>query len=273
MPPSIPMLDRFAAFPQYLAERARLARVGDVPVMLAHPDWNTPAPPPPCVLWLHGRTAHKELDPGRFLRWLRAGIALCSIDLPGHGERFAARHQHGGHTLEMLEQVVKEIDHVVAFLRERGVFDASRLAIGGMSAGGMATLRRLCDPHPFRCAAVEGCTGSLARMPDYIERHGPDAVRRMDPLGHIETFRPIPLLALHSEADEMVPVAGIREFFAAVRPRYQAAGLGEASLRLVTWPTTGAPREHLGFGRVTSEAKTIQTEFLAAALGATPPPS
>jgi len=34
---------------------------------------------------MHGRTANKELDPGRYLRLIRAGIAVCAIDLPGHG--------------------------------------------------------------------------------------------------------------------------------------------------------------------------------------------
>ena len=34
-----------------------------------------PAPPGPrpTIIWIHGRTVSKELDPGRYLRWLRAG--------------------------------------------------------------------------------------------------------------------------------------------------------------------------------------------------------
>jgi hypothetical protein len=30
---------------------------------------------------------------------------------------------------------------------------------------------------------------------------------------------------------------------------------------LVTWPSTGAPHEHLGFGRVANDAKNLQTAF------------
>jgi hypothetical protein len=38
-----------------------------------------------------------------------------------------------------------------------------------------------------------------------------------------------------------------------------------------TWPTTGAPEEHVGFGKVSNDAKNIQTAFLARHLAATPP--
>ena len=62
-----------------------------VPAMLSHPDWRTPRP---TVLWMHGRTVSKEIDNGRFLRFVRAGIASVSLDLPGHGERLdASKHQ------------------------------------------------------------------------------------------------------------------------------------------------------------------------------------
>ena len=81
---------RFAQFPSYLAERSRTYKFGEIPVLLAHPDWDRPAP---VVLWMHGRTANKELDPGRYLRWIRAGFAACALDLPGHGERAAPELQ------------------------------------------------------------------------------------------------------------------------------------------------------------------------------------
>src|SRR5205823_7492008 len=111
------MQGRFTQFPTYLAERARTYKFGDIPVLLAHPDWETAAP---TVLWLHGRTANKELDPGRYLRWIRAGIAACAIDLPGHGERYDAEFQHPRRTLDVLEALQDEIDRVAgALARER----------------------------------------------------------------------------------------------------------------------------------------------------------
>jgi len=269
--------------PQDLRRRARLARIGEIPVLLAHPDWERPAP---TVLWMHGRTATKELDPGRYLRWLRAGIATCAIDLPGHGERLVSEYHTPVRTLDMLEQAVGEVDSVVEYLaspEHRGVFDLDRLGIGGMSAGGMVTLRRLCEGHEFRCAAVEGTTGNLAGL--YVPRRGGPGEEAPWPVRHDESrvalldpmqnlvgggvgFRPLPLLALHSEADRMIPVGVQRRFVEVLRGHYVARGADPSLIEFTTWPETGAPDEHVGFGRVSNDAKNLQTDFLSRSLRA-----
>lgn len=254
--------DRFTRLPAYLAERARTVRFGDVPALVAHPDWHNPAP---VMIWLHGRTAQKELDAGRYLRWIRAGIGACAIDLPGHGERLDEALQSASATMGVLKQAVGEIDGVVAALREGeygAVFDQARFGLGGMSAGGMAVLRRLCDEHPFRCAAVEGTTGSFDEMPGYRDRHDPALLEELDPMRHLDGWRPIPLLALHSEADRMVPIQGMRAFVEGLRDRYEESRADAGLISFNTWPQTGAPEEHLGFGRYSNDAKNFQTEFL-----------
>jgi alpha-beta hydrolase superfamily lysophospholipase len=262
--------------PSDLARRTRSLALGPtlVPSLVMHPDWTTPAP---VVLWMHGRTVSKELDPGRYLRWVRAGIAAVAIDLPGHGERLDAAMQTPDRVLEVLAAVLPEIDAVVHALTEprfAGLFDTARMGIGGMSLGGMATLRRLCDPHPFVCASVESTTGdlesvmgdrgALAQMPA-------SAYAELDPRRRRDGFRPVPLLALHSEADELVPIAAQRRFVELLRRRYAAAGADPGLVDLKTWPTTGAPQEHSGFGRVSHEAKSLQTAFFVRWLAPTPP--
>lgn len=265
------MSDRFTRFPAALASRTRTARFGDIPALLAHPDWERPAP---VMIWLHGRTVNKELDPGRYLRWIRAGIAACAIDLPGHGERADSRLPHPANSLELIGRAVAEIDTVVAALRAHDsshVFDLSRVGIGGMSAGGMATLRRLCDPHPFTCAAVEGATGNLLALyhPPAGEAsrpwpvsHPPERITPIDPMQNLAGWKPTPLLILHSEADRIVPIAGLRTFVEAVRAQTAKAGGDPSIVEFTTWPETGAPDEHAGFGRVANDAKNAQVEFL-----------
>lgn len=265
------MDDRFKRFPAYLAERTRIVRLGpdnSVPTLLAHPDWRTPAP---TVIWLHGRTVNKELDPGRYLRWIRAGIAACAIDLPGHGERADAAMQEPARTLDVLDQVQREIDQVIESLADPhygGLFDLDRLAIGGMSAGGMATLRRLCEPHPFVCATVEATTGNLAGLyagapgRPWPVSHPPERVAALDPMQHLAGFRPIALLALHTEADAVVPIDVQRTFLARLRAHYAAQGADPDMIEFRTWPETGAPLEHNGFGRHANDAKNTQLEFL-----------
>jgi len=271
--PSTP--DRFKQFPRDLARAVRTERLGhDVPTLLAHPDWKTPAP---VVLWMHGRTANKELDPGRFLRWIRAGIAACSIDLPGHGEREWDGAHEPDASVKVIAQAVQEIDAIVESLadpRFDGVFDLDRMAIGGMSMGGIVTLRRLCDPHPFVCAAVEGTTGWLERLyfpedrnesgevpPRWVVRHERDAVAAVSAAAHLATFRAIPVLMLHSEADRMMPFAVAKGFAERLRMHYEEVGADPLLVELVTWPETGAPEEHIGFGRFSNDAKNTQTEF------------
>lgn len=253
---------------------------GEIPVLLAHPDgFGGEARAAPTCLWLHGRTVYKELDPGRYLRWLRAGIATCAIDLAGHGDREDKSLQQPTRTLDVLEQTIMDVDTVVNALSEgelRGWFDLDRLAIAGMSAGGMAALRRLCDDHPFKAAAVEATTGWLTELYyPTLEGHGGapwgvehprDRLARLDPIEHLDGWRTIPMLALHSEADEMVPWASQRVFLERLREHYAAVGADPGLVEVHTWAQTGAPSEHIGFGKFAAEAKDLQTEFLTRAL-------
>lgn len=276
--------DRFTQFPRYLAERARTVRIGEIPVLLAHPDWKSAAP---TVVWFHGRTASKELDPGRYLRWIRAGVAACAVDLPGHGERADAEAQTPIGTLRVLARAIAEVDEVVTWLRLAreggesgefaGLFDTSRLGIGGMSLGGMVALRRLCEPHPFRAAAVEGTTGWLEGLyfPETVglpararaSEHDPSEVRALDPMHHLAGFEPLAMLVMHSKADRMVAYTGMERFVAALRAQYERRGASAELVRVQAWESTGAPEEHLGFGRYASDAKAMQTAFWVETLG------
>ncbi|MGV6814981.1 MAG: alpha/beta hydrolase family protein [Phycisphaerales bacterium] len=260
---------RFAQLPRSLERISQKLRLGaDVPALVAHPDWeNEVVNQVPAVIWLHGRTVNKELDPGRYLRWTRGGIAAVALDLPGHGERFIESYQ----TLDLIEQGASEIDGVLDSMREMGIFDMDRLAIGGMSAGGMVTLRRLCDPHPFCGACLEGTTGNLEQLyfpePGTVKRpwpkeHSRDEVARVDPMLRLDGFRPIPILALHNEGDTMVPIAGQRVFLERLKDHYQKLGADPEMIRLHTFEDTGAPQEHAGFGRYANDAKNMQLAFL-----------
>lgn len=263
------MIERFAAMPSALREAARWVRLaedevaGGVPALVAHPDWKTPAP---LMVWMHGRTVHKELDPGRYLRWLRAGIGVCALDLPGHGERREETLQEASMALEVIERMLREVDPVMRALGEGEfgrVFDAARMGLGGMSAGGMVTLRRLCEPHGFVCAAVESTAGDFSQMAGFQRADAAGVVSRLDPMRHVAGWRPIPLMALHSEKDEWTPVGAIRRFTERLAQKYAGEGADAGLVELVTWPETGAPNEHSGFGRVSNDAKNLQTAFLS----------
>jgi alpha-beta hydrolase superfamily lysophospholipase len=260
-----PMPGGSVHIPSALRPNARWLRLGTprVPALVVHPGWRQDQPSP-VVLWMHGRTVSKELDPGRYLRWMRAGIGACAVDLPGHGERYRAELQEPQGTLEVLLQMLDEIDPVVEALGGLGVFDLKRLGIGGVSGGGMAALVRLCRDHPFRCASVEATSGSWRR-----EREGPafrgrwEAAAGLEPIAHLDGWREIPVQAIHARLDEWVAIEGQAEFIEALRRRYAEPGLVE----LVEYDRTGAPYEHAGFGRMAADAKSRQLAFFRRWLG------
>ncbi len=269
---------RFAQLPGSLKRVSKILRLGDdVPALVAHPDWDRDEVcQVPAVIWMHGRTVNKELDPGRYKRWIRAGIGAVALDLPGHGERFIQSYQTGEMTLDLIEQGAAEIDSVLESMRAMGIFDMDRLAIGGMSAGGMVTLRRLCDAHPFRGACIEGTTGNLTGLyfPEpgtstraWPTKHSHEEVHRVDPMKKLEGFAPIPILALHNEGDTMVPIGGQRVFLDALRAHYQSIGADPALVQLKTFEHTGAPAEHAGFGKYANDAKNTQLAFLKSLFG------
>lgn len=245
---------------------------GGVPALLTHPEdgWDedgaSPRPAPVC-LWFHGRTVNKELDAGRYLRWKRIGIAACAIDLPGHGERSGDPVlQAPGSTLLLAEQAAREIDLVLEELaseRFNGAFDLERVAIGGMSAGGMVTLLRLCSlglENRFRAAVLEATTGDFASM--RWPKVSAERVEAMSPLNHVADMPTVPLLAVHSRLDEVVPYEPMAAFIEAVREEYASRGVDPELARLHAWDETGAPSEHMGFGRMTNDTKNLENGFL-----------
>lgn len=253
-------------FPRSLLRMSWWTTLGGVPAVVVHPardadpaDAATPVPAPvPTLIWMHGRTASKEIDPGRYLRLAREGIASIALDLPGHGGREDLAMQAPARAMAMIEQMAGEIDGVVADARDRGIVDMSRLAIGGMSAGGMASCVRLCSRHPFRCAMIECSTGdfaSLAGMPI----HDAAIAHRTDPMTHLVGWRDIPFLALHARHDEWMPHGGTARFIETLRARSEHP----ERIELHTYERTGAVAEHIGFGQMSHDAKSRGCEFLA----------
>lgn len=249
-----------APLPQVLRARSRRVRLDpDVPALLVVPELE-PERAAPVVLWMHGRTVDKELDPGRYLRWMRAGIGACAVDLPGHGERFDAALQEPGRALDVVLRMLGEVDPLLEALERLGEFDLSRAAIGGASAGGMVALARLCRDHPFRCASVEAASGSWAhqRGRAMFRDRDPAEVERYDPARNLAGWREIPLQMIHARHDEWVALQGQMEFAEGLRRRYRDPSLVD----LVVYERTGAPYEHAGFGRMAADAKNRQAAFL-----------
>ncbi len=229
-----------------------------VPALLVRPDEHEGGPFP-FLFWMHGRTANKELEPGRYLRLARMGIGSCAIDLPGHGNRHDPRLQSPESVLESIETASMEIDDVLDAIGHLPDFecDLNRAAIGGMSMGGMVAMARLCRPHPFQAALLEASSGSWSHQ-NHRQFFDEDAAAVLNPILHLRSWREIPILAIHAILDEWVSWEGQKSFLDALRLQYQSPQIIEELL----FEETGAPYEHLGFGRFGHDARTGEVEFL-----------
>ena len=242
--------------PKSLRAHARWERLAGVPALLVHPDPpGAEAAPRPFLLWMHGRTAFKEMDNGRYLRLLRAGIGSVAIDLPGHGERADVALQSSERSMEVIEAALAEMPALLEALANFPGFDRSRAAIGGMSLGGMVTLARLCRPHGFRASVVEATTGDWTHLTGAM--HDPARADAMEPARHLDRWSPTPLLAIHAELDEWIRIEWQRTFLDRLRGVH-----GDAPIELLAFSRTGAPHEHIGFGTFGPQAKDAGTDFL-----------
>ncbi|MDP7004933.1 MAG: alpha/beta fold hydrolase [Phycisphaerales bacterium] len=251
------MESRFDSLPNRLKQVSVVTEIFGVPSLLIRKDRLSR----PFILWLHGRTADKELDSGRYLRYVRRGINVCAVDLPGHGQRFDDSLQEPRNALSVVTKMADEIDSLIDGLSVLWGFDLNRTAIGGMSAGGLAAIIRLLRPHNFKVAVLESTMGSWSSQREHPMFSGlsNEEFEKRNPTNNIEYWKEIPLLAFHSKHDEWVPYKCEQEFIDSLRARYDDKNLVE----LVAFDRTGAPYEHVGFGRQSSLVKEIQVEFVA----------
>jgi len=243
--------------PSAVRERAILTTLGPAPALVVLPE-SAPAPPP-VLLWLHGRQANKEIDPGRALRLLRAGIGFIGVDLPGHGERAVASYQTVEGTLQTILEMSQELDDVHAAIVGNLQVDSEQIAIGGMSAGGMAAAHRLVTPHPYRAMLMEASTGNWAAQAHrpMFQPLSPEALQAQDPMARLATWTPMPVLAQHSRLDEWIRFEGQCVFLEALRERNAGH-----PVELQAYDQTGAPKEHIGFGKFGAQAKDLCRDFL-----------
>ena len=231
--------------------------ISDIPTLLVRQDDQ----PRPFILWLHGRTADKELDSGRYLRYVRRGINVCAVDLPGHGERFVSELQEPERILEVIQEMVGELDGLLEGLGGIDGFNLNKAAIGGMSAGGIASTLRLLRSHPFKAVVLEASMGSWGEKRDHPMFSGlsEEQFDALNPVENLDAWTNIPLLAFHNRHDQWIPYSAQSAFIQALNHRYDDPDL----IELVSFDHTGAPNEHMGFGRQSAFVKEVQVEFVA----------
>jgi dienelactone hydrolase len=251
------MNTRFDSLPSRLKEVSTEVELAGVPCLLVRKDEK----PRPFLFWMHGRTVDKELDSGRYLRSVRRGINVCAVDLPDHGQRFNKRQQHKENILDSAKRMSSEIDPVLDELGRIGGFDLDRAGIGGISAGGLITVYHLLKPHNFKAVVLEASGGAWQHLhtSDLLSHLSNDQLEQINPMNHLEDWRDVPVIAFHSKHDARVPFATSSDFIDAIKEQSP----NPQNIELVSFEYTGAPEEHVGFGRESAFVKEVQVDFLA----------
>ena len=172
----------------------------------------------------------------------------------GYGSEFLeAIYQHFG------DRAYQDVDSATDFAIAQGWADPNRLAIFGWSAGGFMTSWTVTQTQRYK-AAIEGAgitdwlsfipTSDLSQV-DYdmrLQEKGAEPFLRFSAVMFADRVT-TPLLILHGEADQRVPVLQGREFFVLLAERGK-------TVRMVTYP--GSPH----FPRLAEQRRNVFQELI-----------
>ena len=188
----------------------------EIPALVTVPDGEGPFP---IVVHPHGGPVARDC-------W---GFDLWSQLMAHHGyvviqpqfrisEGFGRKHLEAGYARWGYE-MQDDLDDAITYLADRGLGDPDRAAIFGWSYGGYAAfVGSFRDPNPYQCAVsgagvadVPYFRAWLADFGDFTEKTYRRTVDGVNPLEHVDSVD-IPILVVHGDIDERVPVQESRKF-------------------------------------------------------------
>ncbi len=205
-----------------------------------------------------GPEAHDALRVDAFAR-IVAGLGYVVLQpqyrgSTGYGTEFLqAIYQHFG------DRAYQDVDSATDFAIAQGWADPNRLAIFGWSAGGFMTSWTVTQTQRYK-AAIEGAgiTDWLSFIPesdisqvDYdmrLQENGADPFLKFSAVMFADRVT-TPLLILHGEADQRVPMLQGREYFIVLAERGK-------TVRMVTYP--GSPH----FPNLAEQRRNVFQELL-----------
>jgi len=227
----------------------------------------------PAVIVLHGTGGSKEGLVGRLRDLAGKGFVAVAIDGRYHGERAGAssegmspylaailRTYRTGREHPFLYDTVWDVMRLIDYLETRPDVDRSRIAMTGISKGGMETyLAAAVDPRiavavpmigvqSFRWALEHGAWDSrawtlreavdaaakdagtgvgAAFMRRFYDKVAPGVYGEFDGPSMLPLIAPRPLLVINGDSDPRTPIGGVRACLAAAEQAYKAQGVPE----------------------------------------------
>ena len=178
--------------------------------------------PAPLLIFAHGNGELIDYWPGEFTTPRRWGIAVLLVEYPGYG-RSAGRPAQGSITAAMLA--------AHAWAAQRPGIDARRIVAYGRSLGGGAA-SALAAARPVAALVLES---SFTSVGAFARRFGAPAFLVRDRFDNRAVVRSLqaPVLILHGEYDDIIPVSHAHALHAA-----QPA----SELVVVPWAHNDMPR-------------------------------
>ncbi|MYH35014.1 MAG: S9 family peptidase [Gammaproteobacteria bacterium] len=136
---------------------------------------------------------------------------------------FGRRHLESGFSRWGYE-MQDDLEDAIGYLAQRNLGDPGRAAIFGWSYGGYAAfVGSFRDPNPFRCAIAGAGVADLPYFRAWLADSGTLAekayrptVDGVNPLEHVDSVD-VPILVIHGDDDERVPVDESRKFVAKLK--------------------------------------------------------
>jgi len=180
----------------------------------------------PLVIVLHGLRSSKENYLETSYRLAQRGFRAVTMDLRMHGERDLAdvrdANLEASYVQTMLGIIEKSVGDVATVVSH---FGAQKAAIHGISLGGVISFAALLADPRIQVAAVAMGTpdwGGMLEMMGLTRQHPMfDTIDAMSPLSRASAIATRPLLMLHGDVDETVPIDGVRKLRQKLEPLYR----------------------------------------------------
>lgn len=183
-----------------ISQRKRM--IGDIPILEVAPE-ELRNEPLPLIVYYHGWQSSKELTltQGKQLASLNCRVILP--DAINHGERKRPVSKIPSKTFwESIHSNMIEFGYIVYYFEERGLIEKEKIAIGGVSMGGITTCGLLTH-HPEINAAA--CVMGSPKMEAYRQRIAthPSVQAGFFPKDYKELWSWIPKYDLSQQPDKI----------------------------------------------------------------------
>lgn len=193
----------------------------------------------PTVIFYHGWSSSKDSQSFRGFILASLGYQVLLPDAIYHGERgridYGAK-ENAGVFWEVVLKNLEESDYLIDDLVRYYDADESRIALSGHSMGGFTSIGIFAKNKLPKTLVVLNGSGSWQKSNDiFIERLGIERTERfvelekkvieLDPFENLDELKDRPILILHGEDDTVVEVGPQREFYEALKSRFDRQDL------------------------------------------------